>query len=205
MVFLPNGYDENDFAGKQATMPEQLVITYTGTIAANYPVDGLLQALTRIVRQMPFTLRFVGKVDEKTQALFRQFAERSAHDGWQGNVTFIPFVPHHVSIDYLLSSSVLLLINADVAGAQLLLHGKIFEYLASGKPILLLGSPDGKAGKVIRESHAGDAFDYHDVQGIENFLLAQYQQAHVSDMAYIRQFSRRKLTEKLAEIITRCI
>jgi hypothetical protein len=197
MVFMPNGYDETDFEGKQATVPDRLVITYTGTVAVNYPVEGILQALS-LMDDLPFTLRFVGKVDEKTQDMF--------HRPLAGKVEFIPFVPHGVSVDYLMSSSVLLLINANVAGSQLLLHGKIFEYLASGKPILLLGAPDGKAARIIREAKAGDAFDYHDVEGIKNFLTEQHRRcvAHlpfVPDQTRIRQFSRKKLTEKLAGMI----
>ncbi|MDR1671900.1 MAG: glycosyltransferase [Bacteroidales bacterium] len=193
MLFVPNGYDEEDFAGKTPQNPLHPLITYTGTIAANYPLDGLLQALAQLA-DLPFTLRFVGKVDEKTQAACRQRL---------GNrVEFIPFVPHGKSIDYLMSSSVLLLVNARVEGVQFLLHGKIFEYLASGKPILLLGAPEGKSAQIIREAGAGQAFDYNDADGISRFLSEQC--AHPAPHAhpeYVRRFSRKQLAQTLAQII----
>lgn len=198
MVFMPNGYDETDFEGKQAQHPDRLVITYTGTMAVNYPTGGLLQALVQIRGQIPFVVRFVGKVDEKTQAAFRgQLGE---------HVEFTGFVEHSVSIGYLMSSTVLLLVNADVEGSQYLLHGKIFEYLASGKPLLLLGATGGISANIVRQAKAGEAFEYDDAEGIKNFLLQQYQyqvdRTYPSpDNAVVSQFSRRCLTQRLVDII----
>ncbi|MDR3094040.1 MAG: glycosyltransferase, partial [Bacteroidales bacterium] len=194
MRFMPNGYDESDFEGKMPKKPDRLVVTYTGTIAVNYPVDGLLQALTQIAGQIPFTLRFVGKVDEKNQTACRQQLGDC--------VEFVPFVPHSESIDYLMSSSVLLLVNARVEGVQFLMHGKIFEYLASGNPILLLGAPEGKSAQMLREAGAGQAFAYDDVEGIKNFLLGQYPAAAShANTEYIRQFSRKELTKQLVKLL----
>lgn len=198
IFFLPNGFDESDFAGKTSVWPSDLVITYTGTLAVNYPTDGLLKALLMLKSRAPFTIRFVGKTDEKTRELFRYtLGERAI---------FYDHVKHEESVEFLMSSSVLLLINADVKGSKYLLHGKIFEYLASRKPILLLGPVDGTAAHLIKCADAGAAFDYNDAEGIKNFLLQQVQNRMKNiypnpDRDVIKQFSRRCLTQKLSEII----
>ena len=103
-------------------------------------------------------------------------------------------------------SSVLLLVNANVSGSEFLLHGKIFEYLASGKPILTLGAVEGKAAQIIRSANAGAAFDYDDADGIADFLSRQYQNQVDGilpnpDRDVVRQFSRKQLTNMLAEVI----
>ncbi len=196
MVFMPNGYDETDFEGKVSVRPDRFVITYTGTVAVNYPTDGLLRALMQIKDAVPFVMRFIGKVDEKTQSAFRQQLGEQTE--------FIDFVEHDVSVSYLMSSSVLLLINANVEGSRFLLHGKIFEYLASGKPILLLGSPDGTAAQIINRAGAGAAFEYDDAKGIGEFLVHLFRtdQPHpVSDSEFVARFSRKALTRQLSEII----
>ena len=206
MIFMPNGYDESDFEGyafnevegRKSIRPDHFVITYTGTIAVNYPTDGFLQALLKIKKQMPFKLRFIGKVDECTRTAFNQEIEE--------NTEFINHVNHLESVNYLMSSSILLLINANVEGVKFLLHAKIFEYLASGKPILLLGPTNGKAAEIIRQANAGEAFEYDDVEGIKNFLLHHYDN-HKKEINptpnwdVIQQFSRNRLTQRLSEII----
>jgi glycosyltransferase involved in cell wall biosynthesis len=194
MIFMPNGYDESDFKGKQPMQPARLILTYTGTIAANYPAEGLLQALLQIPDSIPFTIRFVGKVDDHTRALFEKHLENK--------VEFIPFVSHDASIDYLMSSSILLLINTRAEGAEYILHGKTFEYMASGKPVLLLGSPAGIAARMISRAKAGATFEYDDIAGIKDFIIQQYRHpSRLPDMTYVKQFSRKILTGQLSDII----
>ena len=200
MLFMPNGYDESDFEGVKFVCPDKFLITYTGTIAINYPTDGLIKALLKIREQLPLTVRFIGKVDEHTREQFQRYLGE--------NTEFTNFVDHIESINYLMSSSVLLLINVNVEGVRFLLHGKIFEYLASGKPILLLGPTDGKAAQLIKNANAGEAFDYNDVEGIADFLLRQYKNQIEKirtnpDGEFIGQYSRKRLTQRLAEIICR--
>ena len=198
MFFLPNGYDETDFEDRLSVTPDKLVITYTGTIAVNYPTEGLVQALLKIKGQIPFVVRFIGKVDEKTRGFFQQYLNEFTE--------FIPFVEHHESVNYLMSSSVLLLINAHVEGGRFLLHGKIFEYLASGKPILLLGATDGTSAGIIGQAGAGEAFDYDDVDGIADFLIRNYQKQTIGiqpkiDLGIVQKFSRKQLTQQLIKFI----
>jgi len=198
MFFMPNGYDETDFEGLNSIIPDKLVITYTGTIAVNYPVGGLLQALLKIKEQIPFSIRFVGKVDDHTRA--------TIHQQLGNHAEFIGFVEHHTSVNYLMTSSILLLINANVEGSRFLLHGKIFEYLASRKPILLLGSTNGTSAEIIRRANAGEVFDYEDIDDICDFLLRQHNNQikgihPTPDWEVIQQFSRKRLTQRLSEII----
>jgi len=150
----------------------------------------------QIKEQFPFVMQFVGKTDEKTRALFERYLS--------GNTCFCGHVSHRSSVGYLARSSVLLLINADVQGSEFLLHGKIFEYLASGKPVLLLGSVEGKAAQIIKSANVGVTCDYNDVEGIASFLSVQFQNQINGirlnpDWDVIRQYSRKRLTQRLAE------
>jgi glycosyltransferase involved in cell wall biosynthesis len=198
MVFMPNGYDESDFGKTDFDPPDDFVITYTGTIAVNYPTEGLIKALLRVREQFSCNMRFVGKTDEKTRALFERYLP--------ADTCFYDHVSHHQSIGFLAKSSILLLINANVTGSEYLLHGKIFEYLASGKPILLLGAVDGIAAQIVKSANAGAAFDYNDVEGIARFLSEQYQNQikgirPAPNRAIIGQYSRKRLTQQLVDLL----
>lgn len=197
VVFIPNGFDDEDFAGKKPLFPDEFTICYTGTVADSYPTATLLEALTSLKGKMSFKLRFVGKVSDIKREQFKELGSA---------VEFIEFVPHEDVINYMLNSSILLLMVVQTANNKSLLSGKIFEYLASSIPILFLGPTDGAAANIIRQAGSGDAFDYNDSEGVRDFLLQQYQY-HISqthpqpDYDFIRQFSRKKLTGQLSKMI----
>jgi len=198
MFFMPNGYDESDFEEMKFDTPHEFVITYTGTIAENYPTDGFIRALMMVKKQIPFEMQFVGQTDERTRTSFQRELSRYT--------TFRDHVSHRESVEYLMRASVLLLVNANVEGSESLLHGKIFEYLASGKPVLMLGAVDGKSAQLIQSANVGKAFDYHDVYGIANYLSRLYQNQvngirPYPDWKVIRQYSRKQLTQRLATMI----
>ncbi len=198
VLLLPNGFDEEDFEDKVPLFPDEFTVCYTGTISDSYPTAKLLDAFVSLKGEMPFKLRFVGKISGTVKEVFEQKLGKS--------VNFIDFVSHEEAIDYMLNSSVLLLIIAQTANNKSLLSGKIFEYLATSIPILLLGPVDGIAARIVRQAGSGDTFDYDDSEGIRNFLLQQYQH-HLSqaftrpDQSFIRQFSRKTLTKQLSGII----
>ena len=50
------------------------------------------------------------------------------------------------------------------------LSGKVFEYLAAGRPILAAVPPDGAAAALIRETGAGTVVAPDDVDGIRSAL-----------------------------------
>jgi len=55
--------------------------------------------------------------------------------------------------------------DADGRGKGVL-SGKVFEYLAAGRPILAVVPPDGAAAELIRETRAGMVVAPDDIEGI---------------------------------------
>ncbi|HAI79773.1 MAG TPA: glycosyl transferase family 1, partial [Chryseobacterium sp.] len=83
--------------------------------------------------------------------------------------------------------------------------GKIFEYLATGKPILSFGPQDSDVKRILSETHAGKHFSYQDAASLKEFILNQYQNwksgSSSSHIKNIEKFSRKNLTEKLSQIL----
>ena len=200
VIFIPNGFDSIDFCDKQPVHPDIFTVCYTGTVAGNYPTDKLLEAFVSIRHEFAFKLRFVGKVADRIK---KDFADQLG-----GSIEFVDFVPHDEAINIMMSSFVLLLIIPKTEDNKSILTGKVFEYLATGKPILVLGPLDNKAAQIVQQANAGAVFDYDDAEGMKNFLLQQYQKFlnrkyPETDIEFIRRFSRKSLTGKIAEIINR--
>ncbi len=55
-----------------------------------------------------------------------------------------------------------------------ILTGKLYEYLASGRPVLALGPPDGDAARLLDETGGGRLFARDDVEGIAAFVREHY-------------------------------
>jgi glycosyltransferase involved in cell wall biosynthesis len=203
---IPNGYDEDDFKYTSAPPEDTFLITYTGTITETYNIDVFLKViahLTSVHSEITYKLRFVGKVSEGV----RQRIEKA---GLLGVTEFIPHVPHNQAIQYLMQSTVLLLAIADVPSVYANVPGKLFEYLASNKPIVCIGPVHSDTDRIIDESGAGRLFHYTAYELMLDHMTQMSKAWKINpnlDLPYMdhSQFSRRELTGELAEVIRKLV
>lgn len=159
-----NGYDDDDFKGLKAIKPDVFTISYTGTLSDSYPLDGFLRALCVLKEKGgDFRLRFTGVVSEEQKELICDSAGTTA-------VEFIPYTDHRNAITNMLTSSALLLIIPDHRSNKSIITGKLFEYLATGLPVICLGPSDGDAAEIIDYCGNGKTFAYDDSEGIFNYI-----------------------------------
>ena len=199
---LPNGYDESDFRRASAPPRDCLRITHTGTITELYRIEELLAAVAACAAahpDVPLRLRFVGQVSAELRA-------QVARLGLGPATEFLDFVPHHQSVNYLLSASALLMAIPDVPRNFGILPGKVFEYLAANKPILCVGPAGSDADNLLQECGAGQALPYHDsalMRETLEGLVAQWRLNPNLDLPAVShaRYSRRALTKQLAALL----
>jgi glycosyltransferase involved in cell wall biosynthesis len=198
---IPNGFDQQDF---ELVRPEEkaegFVISYTGTLTADYRLGGFLQAVTaRLEKQEPLQLHITGSmplsIKEKIETTVR------------GRVRFRHHVAHHEAIGQMKAADLLLLVIPDAKGNKGILTGKLFEYLAARRPILCIGPVDGDAASIIRDCRAGEVFDYDDAPGISGFLertLENWKKGNpaVSDNERIGRFSREEQARQVIRLLS---
>jgi glycosyltransferase involved in cell wall biosynthesis len=88
------------------------------------------------------------------------------------------------------------------------LSGKVFEYLAAGRPILAAVPPDGAAAELIRETGAGEVVAPDDVDGLRvaletlhgRFLDGGLPDVELAEEAR-RRLSRQARVEETAELL----
>ena len=193
---ITNGYDEDDFSGITATIPEIFTITYVGTLSDIYPVSGFLDSL-KIFKEKgnEFKFRFIGTVSQNQKELIRTVIGDSS-------LEFIPYVEHIEAIKFLFKTSVLLLIIPDHQSNKSIITGKIFEYIASGKPIICIGPVDGDAARIIEDTGHGRTFSYIDCKGISEYLLTFISDLTIKEKTSPAAFSRRELTGKISQLLS---
>jgi len=159
---ISNGCDFDDFAGLEYRPAPRFRITHTGSFFGQRDPRPFLQALKD--SDVDAVARFVGDF-------------RSTDRDWAAGLALgdrlelIPYAPRAESLRLQRDSEALLLLVPDAGGrGKGVLSGKVFEYLAAGRPILAVVPPDGAAADLIRETGAGIVVAPDDIVGIGQAL-----------------------------------
>lgn len=194
-VVITNGYDESDFKEVPKIVPKRFTITYVGTLSDIYPIEGLIPALKNLqASEKEYILRFVGTVSEKTKKFLQSEIPENC-------IEFLPYVVHSEGIRYMLDSSLLVLIIPLHESNKSIITGKIFEYLASRKPILCIGPVEGDAAEIIDSCKAGKTFAYYDSVGINEFVTNKAMRPELSDEKAVIRFSRSTLAKRIVGVL----
>jgi glycosyltransferase involved in cell wall biosynthesis len=121
----------------------------------------------------------------------------------------VPYAPRAESLRLQRDSEALLLLVPDAGGrGKGVLSGKVFEYLAAGRPILAVVPPDGAAAELIRETSAGTVVAPDDVEGIARALRDLASRHANGGLAAVEladdvrdRLSRRARAEETAELL----
>ncbi len=187
---ITNGFDESDFKGISRQTPSRFTITYVGTLSDIYPVEGLIPA----VRSLDLILRFVGTISAKTRKMLEDNIPADS-------LEILPYVTHDESIKFIMNSSLLLLIIPLHQSNKSIITGKLFEYLATGLPILCLGPVDGDAAQIIKKCRAGKTFVYYDIEKISSFISEVIKKSFIADDSTVGSFSRSNLVRRIAGVL----
>jgi glycosyltransferase involved in cell wall biosynthesis len=205
---LPNGYDPEDFLGKERSKSELFRIVYAGSLNKYRTPVYFFEALKEVFAihqeiRHKVCVSFLGEDGNQYQKIIDEY-------GLQQNVTFDGYLSHKKAIEKLFESDLLLLIsytgNYSKENAEVHLTGKIFEYMATGIPILAL--TEGRIlADLIKKTGSGFVVQPNDICRIKEkilFLYLQWEEQNMSitpDWEQIKTFDRRKITKDLAEIL----
>lgn len=149
---LPNGFDSTDLDGLPETPYEKFTIAYTGTMFMQRSPDSFFAALRGLLDCYP-------GLAENIQVLFRSNI-KPEHDtmladlGLTGVVKNLGMGSWHDALTLQKNADVLLLLEGENPNSHIMLTQKVFEYMATGKPILAV-APPGALSNLIRRTKAG--------------------------------------------------
>ncbi len=200
-VTIYNGFDRDDFQAETALHKDTFYISHVGNMNAARNPEALWSALASALNQVPkLKIRLVGNVDGAvTEALNTA--------GLNDIVERIAYCPHDEAVGYMKESAALLLPINRVFSAKGIVTGKLFEYLATGNPILGVGPPDGDAAAILRDTGTGEMFDFDDGAGMLAYITTLYDAwAEGKDLVddvgdAVERYSRKGLTGQLGALL----
>ena len=201
VCLVTNGYDESDYT--ETIVPEKgFNVVHTGLLTAEgNPVD-LWKVLGKKCREdadfaASFRLTLAGKTDETVLESIRQA-------GLGDYLTDLGYIDHNKAVMQQRKASVLILPIREEPETKAILPGKLFEYLAARRPVLGVGTGEGAMAEVLKETGAGQIFDWDDRAGISDYverLWSAFGSGEVmTATADIEKYSRRMTTRKMVEI-----
>ncbi|TBW29336.1 glycosyltransferase family 4 protein [Gramella sp. KN1008] len=201
VTVITNGFDteicENVPSG------ESFQMAHVGSLLSQRNPENLWEAIGELIKENEqfadnFRLRLAGKVSEEVLKSIR-------NNGIQPYLENLGYVSHSKAVDLQRSASVLLLIEIDSEETRGIIPGKLFEYLASRRPILAIGPEKWDVQQIIKETGAGEVFGYKDKGSIKSHILKLFENYKKDDLAFnshgIGKYHRKRLTERLAALI----
>jgi len=200
VVRIPNGYDEEDFAGESLVPPDgPLRITHCGMLTLGRKSRVFLDGMSRFFDSVPGARRnvriaFIGA---------RESANEELDTGLAGAVTFEDNMPHAGCVDRERSSHLLLLIKHDDVQYNGLVPGKLYEYIGARRPILALAPPGEAADLVsgLRRGEIAGPGDAGEVAAALERIYSAYSGGTLDeayDLSPRPEFSRRTAAESLS-------
>ena len=203
-----NGYDvEVDFSSFVATSKSKKIrldIVYTGRI---YPGKRSPLTLMKAIEEL-IDMGFIGITDVKInfygpntetldkELLGQKYANIISHHG---------YIPRKLALEVQKNTDLLLLMESGDAEAKGFLTGKIFEYLAAGRPIISIGSSiDSAISRVLSESGCGRCYEDNSeslARDLRDYLRSGEFIWFKPDLKNIQRYSREHQAERLLEKI----
>ena len=202
---ITNGFDPEDACFDPPELTDKFTITYTGALYGGKrdPLV-LFEALKNLMSDGVIDpdrveVRFFGSQDPW---LFDEIKGA----GLDGIVKVFGFVPRDQALLRQRESQLLLLLLWNNPQDKGVYTGKVFEYLAAGRPIIALGGPEESVVKdLLNETQAG-----HYISSLEDleFVLSRYYSEYLRTGAIprtkesaIMKYSHQEMAKKFADLL----
>ena len=194
-TLIQNGWDSFDFKDVKTLKNTSVVfkIGHFGSLYGSRNVPGLWRAVKKWnqLESLKLEIHLVGSVGDEIKLELKN----------DTHVKFIPSLPHQQSVIEMCSCDALLLVQNATDAARKCTPGKVFEYIACGKPILsICNSPSDLASQL---ENWGLPFCDHDDEDAAYEMLKAVTNKDSQQKIDPSPYERRALTKKLVDELNR--
>lgn len=201
-----NGYDSEDFPAEPPPPPSnrRLRLSHVGSFYLNIQPTELFEALRLLRERRPgieemLEVSLVGRMDalQDREGIRAEFG---------GMLQMTGRVSHDRAVAEMIASDALFLTIPAEFGKRAL-AGKVFEYLASRRPIIAVVPEESSADRILRKTRGGTVIPNHRpdllADAIEALLDAHGRTGRIpaQPSQNIEQFSRQALTGALVDVL----
>ncbi|HLP65447.1 glycosyltransferase family 4 protein [Flavobacterium sp.] len=199
---ITNGYDVETVA--KQTLDTKFTLAHIGSFLSDRNPKLLWEVLSELTIENAdfathFQLKLIGKV---SQEILDSIADFKLND----YVANLGYVSHQEALEHQRKSQVLLLVEINSPETKSIIPGKVFEYLVSERPILAIGPKDSDFAEIITSTNTGFFFTYDEKDKLKKTIMSYFElylekKLNVFPVG-LQQYSRKKLTEQLARLLT---
>ncbi len=196
---ITNGYDTSDMIKDPVEPDQKFSLLHVGTLPRSRNPEILWKALSKMVNSdssfaASLEIKLTGNVDFSVIDAIKEA-------GLANYLSHISFLPHQEAMKQQKSAWVLLLLINRSHNAKGVITGKFFEYLASGRPVLMIGPEDGDAAVILNETGAGLSSGFDDeeklISNLRNYYEFHKKGLFTAGKVNAAMYTRFELTKKL--------
>lgn len=205
---ITNGYDSEVFE-PMLSLPrkinEYFDFVYTGRLFKNRRGYAFAEALGQLCQNQPelkgrVRVHILGGVSPEIQA---KYDEILAAYGIESLFNFTGDISYQKAMESQINADYLLLIVDTGATSDGVIPGKLFEYIASRRPIFALTDP-GATQEIIEKAGAGVVVPAESVEEckvrLQDVLNRNIPDEVFLNSEYLKQFDRKELSKRLAQV-----
>lgn len=201
VVVITNGYDEHRLP--QTRHDAKFTLAHIGSLLSERNPKNLWAVLNELLTEnedfkTDFQLKLIGVVSE---VVLKDIEDHGLKD----HVNVIGYVSHKEALLQQRQSQVLLLAEIDSEDTKAIIPGKLFEYMVSETPILAIGPKESDVERIIKQTNTGSYFYYDSKIELKTQILTYFEAFKNNSLTTnpigLQPYSRRNLTQRLAELI----
>lgn len=198
---ITNGYDVEKVS--KQSLDEKFTLAHIGSFLSDRNPQLLWEVLSELIIENAefkdkFQLKLIGATSQEVLESISKF-------GLNNYINNLGYVSHQEAIEHQRKSQVLLLIEIDSEETKSIIPGKVFEYIVSERPIIAIGPQGSDFAEIITSTNTGSFFTYSEKERLKTTLLSYFelylQHNLKSNAVGLQQYSRKKLTEKFAQLL----
>ncbi len=201
---VPNGFDEADFPKiNDEQLDKEFSFIHVGSMNKDRNPVAFWDAFKNALQQRPeiqrdLKIKLVGPVDFSVRESVKEM-------GLSDVTEFIEYVPHTQAVQLQQKAQVVLLVINNSPNSRTIIPGKLYEYLGSARPLLVIGPKGSDSAKVIGITKGGVVHEHDDVAGLTSRIIEYYDLYKSGKLKGnaegLQQFTRENLAKDFASVL----
>ena len=191
-----NGYDPEDFNNKRSLKTlnrKNIIISHIGTLSKSQNPKGLFNSVKKynqLNNGKSILIKCIGSVHSSIK-------DYAIKHGLEQYLSIMPYVEHPLAIDEMINSDILFVVIPNLEKNHGIVTGKLFEYIASGTEIILIGKKNSEASSILMDLGHQHVYDVNDEIDFNALLINNH-----SGKIALDKISRIEQSKQLSQIFS---